>query len=580
MFGIPPEQVRVRFPPSPTGNLHVGNVRSALFNWVFARHFGGTFVLRIEDTDAGRNLEESYRGLLDSLSWLGLTWDEGPEQGGPYGPYVQSERGSIYRGVVSQLLEAALAYRCYCTREEIEAREAARPRGAPSGYDGFCRNLDPGRVAELETIGAPSVVRMLVPDEEITFEDLVRGKVRFQAEHVPDYVIVRGNGEPLYTLVNPVDDALMGITHVLRGEDLLPSTPRQIVLYAALAKLGVGSGRTPIFGHLPTVLGEGNRRLSKRDRGSGLAEYREQGYLPEALLNYLALLGWAIADDRDIFTLDEMVQAFDIRRVNANPARFDAQKCEAINAAHIRLLPVGELTQQLAPFLVAAGLIKDPPLPEERALLEAATPLVQERMNTLSEGPALLGFLFVGDDELVIEESAGLKPESEPVLSAADRALSSVAEFDAASIEAALRTALITELGLKPKLAFGPVRAAITGRRISPPLFESLELLGRDSALRRIALAQRALGVGLRWPTGSRNSRDRRTRPARVIRASGPNRLRPARNWHPGSSPANRECCPRTARPIRRFCAARASSGGARFSASSSACRCSCCSPR
>ena len=426
---------------------------------------------------------------------MGLTWDEGPEKGGPYGPYVQSERGSIYRGVVSQLLEAALAYRCYCTREEIEAREAARPRGAPSGYDGFCRNLGPERVAELETIGAPSVVRMLVPDEEITFEDLVRGQVRFQAEHVPDYVIVRGNGEPLYTLVNPVDDALMGITHVLRGEDLLPSTPRQIVLYAALAKLGVGSGRTPIFGHLPTVLGEGNRRLSKRDRGSGLAEYREQGYLPEALLNYLALLGWAIADDRDIFTLDEMVQAFDIRRVNANPARFDAQKCEAINAAHIRLLPVGELTQQLAPFLVAAGLIKDPPLPEERALLEAATPLVQERMNTLSEAPALLGFLFVGDDELVIEESAGLKPESEPVLSAADRALSSVAEFDAASIEAALRTALITELGLKPKLAFGPVRAAITGRRISPPLFESLELLGRDSALRRIALAQSALGA-------------------------------------------------------------------------------------
>ena len=495
MFGLPPEQVRVRFPPSPTGNLHVGNVRSALFNWVFARHFGGTFVLRIEDTDAGRNLEESYRGLLDSLTWLGLTWDEGPEQGGPYGPYVQSERGGIYRGVVSQLLAAALAYRCYCTREEIEAREAARPRGAPSGYDGFCRNLSSERVAELEAIGAPSVVRMLVPDEEITFDDLVRGPVTFQAEHVPDYVIVRGNGEPLYTLVNPVDDALMGITHVLRGEDLLPSTPRQIVLYAALAKLGVGSGRTPIFGHLPTVLGEGNRRLSKRDRGSGLAEYREQGYLPEALLNYLALLGWAIADDRDVFTLDEMVQAFDIRRVNANPARFDAKKCEAINAAHIRLLPVGELTQLLVPFLVSAGLINDPPLPQERVLLEAATPLIQERMNTLSEAPALLGFLFVSDDELVIEESAGLKPESQSVLLKAEHALNSVEKFDAASIESVLRTALITELGLKPKLAFGPVRAAITGRRISPPLFESLELLGRDSALRRIALAQSALGA-------------------------------------------------------------------------------------
>ena len=366
LFGLAPEQVRVRFPPSPTGNLHVGNVRSALFNWVFARHFGGTFVLRIEDTDAGRNLEESYRGLLDSLSWLGLQWDEGPEKGGPYGPYVQSERGDIYRGVVTQLLAAGLAYRCYCTREEIEAREAARPPGAPSGYDGFCRHLSEERIAELEAVGAPSVVRMLVPDEEITFDDLVRGPVTFQAEHVPDYVIVRGNGEPLYPLVNPVDDALMGITHVLRGEDLLPSTPRQIVLYRALEQLGVGSGRTPIFGHLPTVLGEGNRRLSKRDKGSGLAEYREQGYLPEALLNYLALLGWAIADDRDVFTLDEMVQAFDIRRVNANPARFDPKKCEAINAAHIRLLPTGELADQLVPFLVAEGLVSDPPLPIER----------------------------------------------------------------------------------------------------------------------------------------------------------------------------------------------------------------------
>ncbi len=496
LFGVDPDQVRVRFPPSPTGNLHVGNVRSALFNWVFARHFGGTFVLRIEDTDAGRNLEESYRGLLDSLSWLGLDWDEGPEQGGPYSPYVQSERGDIYRTVIDQLLEARLAYRCYCTREEIEAREAARPRGAPSGYDGFCRHLSAERIAELEAVGAPSVVRMLVPDEEITFDDLVRGPVTFRSEHVPDYVIVRGNGEPLYPLVNPVDDALMGITHVLRGEDLLPSTPRQIVLYRALEQLGVGSGRTPIFGHLPTVLGDGNRRLSKRDKGSGLAEYREQGYLPEALLNYLALLGWAIADDRDIFTLDEMVEAFDIRRVNANPARFDPKKCEAINAAHIRLLPTAELADQLVPFLVAEGLVSDPPLPDERATLDAATPLVQERMNVLSEVSVLLSFLFVDDDRLEIEDSAGLRPDAEPVLAAAEEALRSVATFDAASIESALRSALVTGLGLKPKLAFGPVRAAITGRRISPPLFESLELLGRNSALNRIGAARRRLETG------------------------------------------------------------------------------------
>jgi glutamyl-tRNA synthetase len=493
LAGVAPDRVRVRFPPSPTGNLHVGNVRSALFNWAFARHYGGTFVLRIEDTDAGRNLEESYTGLLESLGWLGLDWDEGPVKGGPYGPYIQSERSSIYRDIVDRLLGAGLVYRCYCTREEIEAREAARPPGVPSGYDGFCRDLPAERVAELEALGASSVIRMRVPDAPIEFDDLVRGPIHFSPEHVPDYVLVRANGEPLYTLVNPVDDSLMEITHVLRGEDLLPSTPRQIVLYEALATIGVGSGRTPVFGHLPTVLGEGNRRLSKRDKGSGLAEYREKGYLPQALLNYLALLGWAIAEDRDVFTLDEMVQAFDILRVNANPARFDARKCEAINASHIRALDPAELTRQLLPFLHRAGLVADPPKPEEAQLLAAATPLVQERMNTLSEVVDMLGFLFRADDEIVIDPSVGLTPESDPTLAAAAEALEALDTFDHTAIEAALRAALVQDLGLKPKVAFGPVRAAITGRRISPPLFESIELLGRRSALARIEAARAAL---------------------------------------------------------------------------------------
>ena len=493
-----PEQVRVRFPPSPTGNLHVGNVRSALFNWAFARHFGGTFVLRIEDTDAGRNLEESYTGLLESLTWLGLDWDEGPVKGGPYGPYIQSERSSVYRDVVDRLLSAGAVYRCYCTREEIEAREAARPKGAPSGYDGFCRDLGPERRAELDGLGTPAVVRMRVPDAPIEFDDLVRGPIRFAPENVPDYVLVRANGEPLYTLVNPVDDSLMEITHVLRGEDLLPSTPRQIVLYQALASIGVGSGRTPVFGHLPTVLGEGNRRLSKRDLGSGLAEYRERGYLPEALLNYLALLGWAIAEDRDVFGLAEMVAAFDIRRVNANPARFDAKKCEAINAAHIRGLDPGELSRQLLPFLSGAGLVEDPPRPEQAQLLSAATPLVQERMNTLSEVVDMLGFLFREDAEIVIDPAAGLTAAADPTLAAAAEALRGLETFDHAAIEAALRAALVDGLGLKPKLAFGPVRAAITGRRISPPLFESIELLGRQSALARIEAARASLAAGAR----------------------------------------------------------------------------------
>ena len=490
---LAPEQVRVRFPPSPTGNLHVGNVRSALFNWVFARHYGGTFVLRVEDTDAGRNLPESYQVLYDSLTWLGLTWDEGPGVGGPYAPYIQSERIETYRDVVGRLLAAGLAYRCYCTREEIEAREAARPAGAPSGYDGFCRSLDPQRIAELEAMSTPSVVRMRVPDAEIAFDDLVRGPVRFAAAHVPDFVIVRGNGEPLYTLVNPVDDSLMEITHVLRGEDLLPSTPRQIVLYQALDQIGVGSGRTPIFGHLPTVLGEGNRRLSKRDKGSGLAEYQHQGYLPEALLNYLALLGWAIAEDRDIFTVAEMVEAFDIRRVNANPARFDARKCEAINAAHIRLLPTEELTKRLVPFLARAGLISDPPLPAQWDRLQEATPLIQERINTLSEAVDLLAFLFTEDARLEIDPAVALNGGSAETLDAASAALAELAEFDHAAIEAALRSALVEGLGLKPRLAFTPVRVAITGRKISPPLFESIALLGRTSALARLAAARSVL---------------------------------------------------------------------------------------
>ncbi len=492
---LPPERVRVRFPPSPTGNLHVGAVRSALFNWAFARHWGGTFVLRIEDTDTARNVADSAQGVVDALHWIGLTWDEGPGVGGPYGPYVQSERGDIYRDVVGKLLDGGHAYRCYCTREEIEAREAARPAGAPSGYDGFCRDLPADRVAELERLNTPSVIRMRVPEGPLSFDDLVRGPISFAGEHVPDYVIVRASGDPLYTLVNPVDDSLMEITHVLRGEDLLSSTPRQMVLYQALAELGVGSGRTPRFGHLPSVLGEGNRKLSKRDKGSGLAEYQRLGYLPEGLANYLALLGWAIAEDRDIFSLDEMVEAFDIRRVNANPARFDAKKCEAVNAAHIRLLDPKELAERLVPFLVRAGLVADPPTPDQQERLEAATPLIQERISTLSEAVEMLAFLFRRDADILIEPDAGLTAESAPVLDAAEAVLRDLPDFRHAEIEAALRGALIERLGLKPRLAFAPLRAALTGRRISPPLFESIELLGRESTLARIDAARAAVAA-------------------------------------------------------------------------------------
>lgn len=493
---LDPTAVRVRFPPSPTGNLHVGNIRSALFNWAFARHYGGTFVLRIEDTDAARNTEGSLEGLIANLTWLGLDWDEGPLHGGPYEPYIQSQRGHIYARVVEQLLASGAAYKCFCTREEIEEREKARGKGGPSGYDGFCRGLSADEVAAKESAGVPAAIRIRVPDEPIEFLDLVRGPVRFEAENVPDYVIVRADRSPLYTLVNPVDDALMEITHVLRGEDLLSSTPRQIVLYRALAAIGVGSGRTPKFGHLPTVLGDGNRRLSKRDKGSGLKEYQDAGYLPSGLLNYLALLGWAISDDRDVFDLDEMVQVFDIRRVNANPARFDPKKCEAINAAHIRRLPEPELTTRMTPYLVDAGTLDDPPKPEQLDRLAAATPLIQERMNTLGEAVGLLDFLFLADDDIEYADDAGLTEDGVPVLDAAEAACRGLQPFDRDHIEAALRSALIDGLGLKPRRAFGPLRAAISGKRISPPLFESMELLGVESVLRRIARARD-------WVTGA-----------------------------------------------------------------------------
>lgn len=495
---LAPTDVRVRFPPSPTGNLHVGNVRSALFNYAFARHHGGTFVLRIEDTDAARSTEESYRGVLESLRWLGLDWDEGPEKGGPHGPYLQSQRSDLYRDVVARLLTGGYAYRCLCTKEEQDARAAARPKGAPSGYDGHCRDLDPAEVERRTSAGEAAVVRIRVPDGEIAFDDLVRGRVSFDGAHVPDYVVVRANGDPLYTLVNPTDDALMGITHVLRGEDLLSSTPRQIVLYAALAELGIGSGRTPRFGHLPIVMGEGNKRLSKRDAGSGLAEYRERGFLPAGLLNYLALLGWGIAEDRDVFTLDEMVAAFDITQVNANPARFDPKKAEAINADHIRLLDEDELTAALVPYLVGAGLLSDPPTAEQHERLTAVVPLIRERMTTLSDAVTMTGFLFTPDDELTIDPEAGLgaKPDDARVLQSAVEVLSGLPEWSDAAIEAALRASLVDGLGLKPRFAFTPVRIAITGRRISPPLFESMTLLGRESSMERLQRALAHLGQG------------------------------------------------------------------------------------
>jgi glutamyl-tRNA synthetase len=426
------------------------------------------------------------------MRWLGFEWDEGPEIGGPHAPYRQSERYEIYADVARRLVEAGRAYHCYCSQEELEERnEAARAEGRTPGYDGHCRELSDEKRAAFVSGGREPVIRFRMPGEAIMFDDLVRGEITFQPEHVPDYVLVRANGHPLYTLVNPVDDALMEITHVLRGEDLLSSTPRQIALYDALAEIGVGTGVVPRFGHLPYVMGQGNKKLSKRDPEANLLGYRDRGFLAEGLLNYLALLGWAIAEDRDIFSLKEMVEAFTIERVNPNPARFDLKKAEAINATHLRGLSIDELADHLVPYLQAGGVLGAEPSAEKLAVLRAAAPLVQERMVTLGESVDMLGFLLV--DEAAFERDPGevektlASDEGRAVVKASHDALAALEDWTTEAIDAALREALVEGLGLKPRNAFGPVRVAITGRRISPPLFESLELLGRDIALGRLA---------------------------------------------------------------------------------------------
>jgi glutamyl-tRNA synthetase len=310
--------VRVRFCPSPTGTPHVGLVRTALFNWAYARHVGGTFVFRMEDTDSVRDSQESYEQLLEALRWLGLDWDEGVEVGGPHAPYRQSERLEIYADVAQRLLDAGYAYESFSTPEEIEARHREAGRDPKLGYDGFDRDMDEAHRAALRAQGREPVLRVRMPDDAVTFTDLVRGELTFAAGSVPDFVIVRANGLPLYTLTNPVDDALMGITHVLRGEDLLSSTPRQVVLFRALTALGLASAE-PVYGHLPYVMGEGNKKLSKRDPESSLFHLRDLGFLPEGLVNYLALLGWGIGPDRDVFTREELVAAFDVHDVTRTP---------------------------------------------------------------------------------------------------------------------------------------------------------------------------------------------------------------------------------------------------------------------
>ncbi|MCX7522048.1 glutamate--tRNA ligase [Microbacterium sp. STN6] len=489
--------VRVRFCPSPTGTPHVGLVRTALFNWAYARHTGGKLIFRIEDTDAARDSEESYAQIIEALAWLNIDWDEGVNVGGPHGPYRQSERHDVYQAVIERLKESGHIYESFATAEEIEARNVAQGRDAKMGYDNFERELTEAERQRMRDEGRLPALRLRVPDTELGFHDLVRGDITFPAGSFSDFVVVRPNGKPLYTFVNPVDDALMGVTHVLRGEDLLPSTPRQIALYHALIDIGLTSF-VPQFGHLPTVLGEGTKKLSKRDPESNLFHHRDRGFIPEGLVNYLALLGWGFSADRDVFSLDEMVAAFDVEDVNPNPARFDLKKAESINGDHIRMLSDEDFANRSVAYLVAAGILTEPLTVGQRDTLDQAAPLVKERVQLLGETPGMLGFLFTDAAGLVIEEDARatLKENAVEVLSASLAALDGLGddEWRHETLEERLRTALVDGLGIKPRLAFGPLRVAVSGRRVSPPLFESMQILGRTETLTRIERLQASLG--------------------------------------------------------------------------------------
>jgi glutamyl-tRNA synthetase len=469
--------VRCRFAPAPSGSIHVGNARTALFSWLLARHHGGTFVLRVEDTDASRVSEEAVRGVMEDLRWLGLDWDEGPDVGGPHGPYRQSERLGIYREHARRLVEAGSAYPCYCTEEELqERRRAALARGEPPGYDGRCARLFEAERSAFQAAGRPAAIRFRMPEREWVVEDLVKGRVRWRAGELRDFVLVRSDGTPVFLLAVAVDDLLMEITHVVRGDDLLASAPRNAAVIEALG------GEPPTYAHLPQVLGPDGKPLSKRHGSTSVEAFRHRGFLPEALVNYLALLGWSKDDHTTLLPLDELIGSFDLARVTSNPAVFDTDKLTWINTRYLQALDVDDLAARCLHFLSEAGLSVEP------ALLRDAIPLVRERIKTLDEVVGLLRFLFT-DDVTPDERAAALLAKApEGYLKAAGDALDAVEAWDAEAIAQALDT-VASAAGLSRTKGWQPVRAAATGSTVSPPLPESLALLGRERTLARLRAA-------------------------------------------------------------------------------------------
>jgi glutamyl-tRNA synthetase len=471
----------------------------SLFNLAFARQQGGSFVLRIEDTDRARFREDSEKQVFETLHWLGLRWDEGPDVGGPFAPYRQSERLDTYRPYVERLLADGRAYHCWCSTERLaQMRDMQQKLKQPTGYDRLCHGKTREERAELPGFNETPVVRMFIPDDvELTFEDLIRGRV--SAPRPDDQVILKGDGFPTYHLAVVVDDHEMGITHVVRGEEWISSTPKHIQLYKDLGL------EPPKFAHMPLLRNTDKSKISKRKNPAArLTWFKEQGYLPEALVNFLALLAYppkegADGEDVEVFTFEDFSQDFDWKKVNPVGPIFDLKKLDWLNGVYIRGLEVGQLASRLLPFLEADGVLGDNPSLGQLARLGKVTELIQTRMVLLTEATALVRPFFVGDDQIEIAEDARaqLKEDSGAVIAAAIKALDEVDDtrsgvlgsesgWAAPVIEAALRSAIVEEMGIKPKFAFGPLRTAVSGQRISPPLFESMEILGKASTLARL----------------------------------------------------------------------------------------------
>src|SRR5579883_609794 len=494
---------RVRYAPSPTGFRHVGNIHTALFNWLFARHAGGSFILRIEDTDQDRVVAGSLEAIYESLRWLGMNWDEGPEIGGPFGPYFQSERLPIYRQYADQLIASGHAYRCFCTQERLaELRAAQEARREPPRYDQLCRAIPPAEQERRVAAGEPYVIRLAVPNSgETTFHDLFRGDITFQNALIDDQVLIKSDGWPTYHLANVVDDHLMEITHVLRGDEWISSTPKHILLYQFLG------WQPPLFGHFPILLTMNRAKLSKRRGAPDILDLRAKGYLPEALINFLALLGWAPEGKNEILSREELIQQFTLERVGATPSIYNPEKLDWMNGYYIRQLAPNDLAQRLLPFYQQAGLIPEPASPDLVHLVERLVPLIQERIKTLADAPPLTDFFF--RDDLVYEPALLIgkgwtREQSLAALGQARECLvqltASAAPFEAERIEAAFRV-LADQMQVKTGQFFGILRVAVTGQTVAPPLFQTMAVLGPSRTLQRLDRAISVLATGLAVPS-------------------------------------------------------------------------------